>query len=181
MKVLDREQEVARRLNNGQCYKEIANQCFISLSTVTNHVNSIFQKLQISRSTQLSKFIGFTNGQMCALFFSTKCGQAWCVESFLCCLHSPNQGRTTNHKKAGVDTAIAIRISHSRPLEGAFIIGTPASKQKQKHKTKQRYLAPYRQNQGSPYQPRQKQQVKTFARVVKIFGYRFSLVFVHMF
>ncbi len=52
-----REREIAELLYSGMSYKEIAKNCSISSSTVTNHVNSIFRKLEISKSGQLSKFI----------------------------------------------------------------------------------------------------------------------------
>lgn len=47
-----REEEVLELLTQGVTYKGVANQLFISETTVKTHVNNIFQKLQVNDRTQ---------------------------------------------------------------------------------------------------------------------------------
>ena len=47
-----REFDVLVQMINGKSNQEIANELFISLSTVKSHISSIFQKLNVSRRTQ---------------------------------------------------------------------------------------------------------------------------------
>ncbi len=47
-----REEEVLELLTKGVTYKGVANQLFISETTVKTHVNNIFQKLQVNDRTQ---------------------------------------------------------------------------------------------------------------------------------
>ena len=48
----NREEEVLELLTNGITYKGVAQQLFISETTVKTHVNNIFQKLQVNDRTQ---------------------------------------------------------------------------------------------------------------------------------
>ncbi len=48
-----RERDVAEQLHRGYSYKEIANKYGISASTVTNHVNAIYRKLEVTNKAQL--------------------------------------------------------------------------------------------------------------------------------
>ena len=59
-----REEEVLDLLTQGVTYKGVANQLFISETTVKTHVNNIFQKLQVNDRTQAVLYAinnGFTN------------------------------------------------------------------------------------------------------------------------
>jgi DNA-binding NarL/FixJ family response regulator len=47
-----REQEVLELLSKGFLYKEIADQLFISLSTVKRHLNHIYVKLHVQNKTE---------------------------------------------------------------------------------------------------------------------------------
>lgn len=47
-----REYEVLELLSKGHLYKEIADQLFISLSTVKRHLNHIYMKLQVQNKTE---------------------------------------------------------------------------------------------------------------------------------
>ena len=47
-----REEEVLELLTQGVTYKGVAQQLFISETTVKTHVNNIFQKLQVNDRTQ---------------------------------------------------------------------------------------------------------------------------------
>ena len=62
----NREKEVLGLLTEGVNYKGIANQLFISETTVKTHVNNIFQKLQVNDRTQAVLYAinkGFTTGK----------------------------------------------------------------------------------------------------------------------
>ncbi len=59
-----REEEVLELLTKGITYKGVANQLFISETTVKTHVNNIFQKLQVNDRTQAVLYAinnGFAN------------------------------------------------------------------------------------------------------------------------
>ena len=59
-----REEEVLELLTNGVTYKGVAQQLFISETTVKTHVNNIFQKLQVNDRTQAVLYAinnGFNN------------------------------------------------------------------------------------------------------------------------
>lgn len=59
-----REEEVLELLTQGKTYKSVANQLFISETTVKTHVNNIFQKLQVNDRTQAVLYAinnGFNN------------------------------------------------------------------------------------------------------------------------
>ena len=59
-----REEEVLDLLTQGVTYKGVAQQLFISETTVKTHVNNIFQKLQVNDRTQAVLYAinhGFTS------------------------------------------------------------------------------------------------------------------------
>ena len=65
-----REEEVLELLTNGITYKGVAQQLFISETTVKTHVNNIFQKLQVNDRTQAVLYAinkGFTNRRKIAV------------------------------------------------------------------------------------------------------------------
>ncbi|MBR2386190.1 response regulator transcription factor [bacterium] len=66
----NREEEVLELLTNGITYKGVAQQLFISETTVKTHVNNIFQKLQVNDRTQAVLYAinkGFTNRRKIAV------------------------------------------------------------------------------------------------------------------
>ena len=66
----NREEEVLELLTNGITYKGVAQQLFISETTVKTHVNNIFQKLQVNDRTQAVLYAinkGFTNRRKIAI------------------------------------------------------------------------------------------------------------------
>ena len=66
----NREEEVLELLTNGITYKGVAQQLFISETTVKTHVNNIFQKLQVNDRTQAVLYTinkGFTNRRKIAV------------------------------------------------------------------------------------------------------------------
>ncbi len=52
-----RELEIARELATGSSYKQIARRLRISPSTVTNHVNAIYRKLDVTGKSQLAQIL----------------------------------------------------------------------------------------------------------------------------
>jgi len=56
-KISSREQEVIAQVSKGRTNSEIADDLYISLSTVKMHINSIYRKLNIKNRVQLSNFI----------------------------------------------------------------------------------------------------------------------------
>jgi len=52
-----REREIAVRITDGLSYKQVASELGISPSTVTNHVNAIYEKLGVSSSATLRKAV----------------------------------------------------------------------------------------------------------------------------
>lgn len=54
----DREKEILALLVNGRSYKQIANECFVSIDTVSTHVRHIYDKLHVhSKSEAVAKAI----------------------------------------------------------------------------------------------------------------------------
>ena len=54
-----REREIVEALAQGCPYKEIADRCSISLSTVRTHLQRIYEKLQVNNRTEaVVKFLG---------------------------------------------------------------------------------------------------------------------------
>jgi DNA-binding NarL/FixJ family response regulator len=51
-----RETEVLRLVAKGYAYREIADQLFISVKTVQNHVQNILTKLQLSKRYELMRY-----------------------------------------------------------------------------------------------------------------------------
>lgn len=56
----NREAEILVLMEKGYSNQEIADQLYISLSTVKSHISSIFQKLQVKRRTQAVKKVKAT-------------------------------------------------------------------------------------------------------------------------
>ncbi|MCX6270432.1 MAG: response regulator transcription factor [Bacteroidetes bacterium] len=48
----DREMDILKCLVNGESYKKIAENCFISTSTVCTHINSIYRKLHVNSKSE---------------------------------------------------------------------------------------------------------------------------------
>jgi DNA-binding NarL/FixJ family response regulator len=57
-----RQQEVAKLIAAGLAKDEIGSRLFITSGSVANHIERIFQRLNISRRTQLASWIAMTNG-----------------------------------------------------------------------------------------------------------------------
>lgn len=53
----ERELAIAKMIQAGKSNKEIADELFISLSTVKTHINNIYKKLEISSRKEISRFL----------------------------------------------------------------------------------------------------------------------------
>jgi|SRR5665647_612149 len=56
-----REREVLKKIGEGKANKQIADELFISLSTVKTHINNIYRVLKISNRKEAARFAGNQN------------------------------------------------------------------------------------------------------------------------
>ena len=55
-KLTERQKEVLKLLHNGKSYKQIAEECSISVETLNSHIRAIYPKLNIKSRGEISKF-----------------------------------------------------------------------------------------------------------------------------
>jgi DNA-binding NarL/FixJ family response regulator len=57
-KLTERQKEILLLLYNGKSYKQIADQCHISMETLNSHVKAIYPKLHINSRQELKGMLG---------------------------------------------------------------------------------------------------------------------------